>query len=170
MKRLALSTVILLLLGITMQAQNRTFVDLGLSSGTRWCTQNETDYWTHSGAMNAFGSNLPTIEQFSELIAECDWTWTGSGYRIKGPNGKAIYLPANGGIIDGSRPSCSDFDGKGELGLYWSYSSLEGPSDDMYSWGLLFKSGSYSTTTLAAIIKDQTCGTMYHKYSIRLVQ
>lgn len=170
MKRLALSTVILLLLGITMQAQNRTFVDLGLSSGTRWCTQNETDYWTHSSALNAFGSSLPTIEQFSELIAECDWTWTGSGYRIKGPNGKSIYLPADGFKQTGSRSSCYDSGGKGEFGAYWSYSSLEGPSDDMYSWGLGFNRSSYKTETLGAIIKDQTCGTMYEKYSVRLVQ
>ncbi len=170
MKRLVLSMIILLFVGLSMQAQNRTFVDLGLTSGTKWCTKNETGYWSHSNAINSFGSSLPSMEQFSELIAECDWTWTGSGYRIKGPNGKSIYLPADGSETD-RKGRCDFFTGgKGESGFYWSYSNLEGPSDDRYSWGLFFYNGSYKTDKLGAIVRDQTCGYMYARYSVRLVQ
>lgn len=38
----------------------------------------------------------------------CQWTWTGDGYQVVGPNGSSIFLPANGKEnTSGSR----DFDG-----------------------------------------------------------
>ena len=44
---------------------------------------------------------LPTKEEFQELIDNCEWEWTrerGSywGYKITGPNGNSIFLPAGG--------------------------------------------------------------------------
>lgn len=74
-------------------------VDLGLPSVTLWYAKNEGgDYvrYTYSEAVSRFGNKLPTIEQLKELKNQCTWTWTGSGYKVVGPNGNSIYLPAAG--------------------------------------------------------------------------
>ena len=43
---------------------------------------------------------MPTIEEIEELREECTWQWTSrrdvDGYRVFGPNGKSIFLPAAG--------------------------------------------------------------------------
>lgn len=39
---------------------------------------------------------LPTEEECKELVNNCTWTWTNSGYRVTGPNGNSIFLPASG--------------------------------------------------------------------------
>lgn len=39
---------------------------------------------------------IPTLEQMQELLDLCDWTATGYGYSVRGPNGNTIYLPAVG--------------------------------------------------------------------------
>lgn len=61
---------------------------------------------------------MPTKEEFQELIDKCKWKWIKvdgiNGYRVTGPNGNAIFLPAAG-------YSCRDFvDGENSLGYYWS--------------------------------------------------
>ena len=56
--------------------------------------------------------HMPTKEQFEELIAECVWEWeerdNSDGFKVKGPNGKSIFLPAASG---------SDMESSGE---YWT--------------------------------------------------
>lgn len=75
-------------------------VDLGLPSGTLWRDKNESisfnDYFSYDQAINQFGSQIPTREQFEELINKCQWSWNGSGYKVTGPSGKSIILPACG--------------------------------------------------------------------------
>ncbi|MBE6298290.1 MAG: serine/threonine protein kinase [Bacteroidales bacterium] len=43
---------------------------------------------------------LPTKTECQELIDRCTWTWTNykgiNGYKVTGPNGKSIFLPAAG--------------------------------------------------------------------------
>ena len=43
---------------------------------------------------------LPTLAEIEELIDKCNWEWTTEGghkgYRVTGPNGKSIFLPAAG--------------------------------------------------------------------------
>lgn len=111
------------------------FVDLGLGSGTKWKTQNEQsthDYYNlfdYETAISEFGSNLPTKEQWEELKSFCHWEWTGSGYKVTGPNGKTIVLPAAGyRNCDGS------VNYVGSTGHYWSSS----PSGSEDAWGLDF--------------------------------
>lgn len=98
------------------------FIDLGLRSGTKWNIQNELNpkdaehgFYTSPEAMSSFGTYIPTIEQWEELQNECQWQWIGSGYRVVGPNGKSITLPAAG---------IRDYDGSvsrtGSWGFYWS--------------------------------------------------
>lgn len=128
------------------------FVDLGLPSGTLWKDKNEeSSLYTYEQAMSKFGDKLPTREQFEELINKCQWSWTGSGYKITGPNGNSITLPAAG------YRSCSgSVYNVGSYGYYWS--STPDGSDD--AWYLRFGSGS------VGMISGSRC----YGHSVRLVQ
>lgn len=121
---------------IKLDLANQGFIDLGLPSGTLWKQYNEdctNAYYTYEGAFNQFGTNLPTKEQFEELQNMCSWYWMGSGYRVFGPNGNSIYLPAagwrhyygSGGVYD-----------VGAEGGYWSST----PYGSDHAWLLFFDS------------------------------
>ena len=80
-----------------------SYVHLALSSGTKWKNANETndadaeyDFFTYDEAMAQFGSKIPSNEQWMELVNECNWSWTGMGYKVTGSNGNFINLPAWG--------------------------------------------------------------------------
>ena len=110
------------------------YVDLGLPSGTLWKNANEGgDYarYTYDEAVDRWGSKLPTKEQLGELRDKCTWTWTGNGYKVTGPNGNSITLPAAG-----IRLCYGDVGGVGALGYYWSSS----PDDSDIAWNLYFNS------------------------------
>lgn len=103
------------------------YVDLGLSSGTYWKETNESGFHNYDNAVSKFGNKLPTKEQLEELKNECEWTWTGNGYKVTGPNGNSILLPAAGyrncnGLVS--------YVGMG--GGYWSST----PYGSDYAWGL----------------------------------
>lgn len=73
-------------------------------------------------ARNAWGGKwrIPTKSEMEELKNKCTWTWTTrggcKGYKVTGPNGNSIFLPAAG-----YREMSSLFiDGKG--GYYWTSS------------------------------------------------
>ncbi len=94
-------------------------VDLGLPSGTLWKEKNElgsSPYYTYRAAALQFGNRLPTKEQFEELKSKCRWTWNGAGYKIIGPNGNFIELPASGFRDD--EDNCVK--SVGGAGNYWS--------------------------------------------------
>jgi len=96
------------------------YVDLGLSSGTKWNNINEmnpndiTGFYIYSEAKSLFEDDIPTDEQWWELVNECEWTWMGSGYKIVGPNGNFITLPAAGYSYNGT------VENVGSIGVYWS--------------------------------------------------
>ena len=75
---------------------------------------------------------MPSKEEFEELKTKCQWQWLRStgrtGYIVKGPNGKSIFLPAAGHRYD------TESTGNGEWGVFWS-SSLEA-SSPAEAWGL----------------------------------
>ncbi len=105
------------------RAKSRLYVDLGLPSGTAWKKDNEKDkehkegFYKFDEARAKFGNQLPTEEQCAELINFCQWEWLGDGYKVTGPNGKSIILPAVGGIdifYYGHSGVSTD-------GYYWSY-------------------------------------------------
>lgn len=89
---------------------NRTeYVDLGLPSGTLWAT----DYETENGNIvylpyiKATELNLPTEEQWKELLEICKWQGNYSssgmsfyGITIIGPNGKSIRFGSRGYMRD----------------------------------------------------------------------
>ena len=109
------------------------YVDLGLPSGTLWKDQNEAGgFYSYDQAVAKFGSSLPTKEQLEELKNSCRWTWNGNGYKVIGPSGESIGLPAAGfRYCDGSVGSV------GSNGYYWSST----PIGSEYAWSLYFYSG-----------------------------
>ena len=97
------------------------FVDLGLTSGTKWKATNEGDgYYTYDEASKKFGKMVPSKAQFEELVNECEWTWVDKkGFKITGKNKKAMMLPANG-----FRGQDGTVYNVGVEGFYWSSSPL----------------------------------------------
>lgn len=104
----------------------RNFGDIGGDSQYDAATANWGSSW-----------RLPTGLEMRELIDNCTWTWTTQGgkkgYKVTGPNGNSIFLPA-AGSRGGSWLSHA-----GEAGIYWS--STPNDSNSSRAWGLLFDSG-----------------------------
>lgn len=109
------------------------FVDLGLPSGTLWATANVVDhdnrpaYLSWDDAMEMFPHNVPSWELFQELEEQCEWKWVTAsktpgtkhpGYKVTGPNGASIFLPA-AGFRRGSRVGSVGIGGN-----YWSSSVI----------------------------------------------
>ena len=95
---------------------------------------------------------IPSKEDFEELISQCKWTWikyqNHNGYKIIGPNGNSIFLPA----VNLANRSGYLNEGFGRYGYYWtstySYNNLfsEGPchfafEEKMYYCNCLSDSG-----------------------------
>ena len=63
---------------------------------------------------------MPTRAEQDELRNNCTWTWTTQngvkGYKVVGPNGNSIFLPAAGCVYGGT------LDDAGSCGFYWSSS------------------------------------------------
>ncbi len=112
------------------------YVDLGLPSGAMWKNKNEEGgFYTYDEAMSKFKNDLPTEEQLIELKDKCTWTWMDNGYKVMGPNGNSIFLPAAGyRFCDGSVGRV------GWNGYYWSST----PGGSKFAWYLYFNSGSVS--------------------------
>lgn len=76
---------------------------------------------------------LPTADECRELLDECTWTWTTlggkNGYRVTGPSGKSIFLPAAGGRYGSSLNYAGD---------YWT--STPNDFSAYFAQGLLFNS------------------------------
>lgn len=106
------------------------YTDLGLPSGTLWRNYNCSGYYSFNEAISSYGDYLPTKEQLIELTAECQWTWTGSGYKVVGPNGNSITFP-----VEGYRNTDGGIGLKGVQGEYWSST----PSGSDTGWFLLIK-------------------------------
>ena len=88
---------------------------------------------------------MPTKSEFEELIKECEWEWTSEGendryidgYRVTGPNGNSIFLPAAGYMYGTSLSNA------GSHGFYWS--STPDESGTRGACNLYFNSGSRGT-------------------------
>lgn len=136
------------------------YVDLGLPSGTLWKSKNEpfTDF-TYTEAMDSFPGQIPTKEQWEELIKYCDWVWKddktyfeyvdgeghsfdtdkGSWYLVTSKiNKKSIEIYAEGYVIK-EEGLCVGFGGIGGVGGYY-YSST---SRNNSLWCFSFSSGGY---------------------------
>ena len=98
------------------------YVDLGLSSGTYWKESNEGGLRSYGNA--TYNGNIPTKEQWVELNTECQWVWEGNGYKVIGPSGDYIILPAEGYRNCDGRVSSA-----GSRGEYWTSTSSSGESN-----------------------------------------
>ena len=101
---------------------NKTMIKYCTSSsyGHNGFTDNKTvlDPKDDAATVNWGGSwRMPTKEEQDELINNCTWTWTTqsgvNGYKVVGPNGNSIFLPA-AGYRNGT--SLND---EGSFGFYW---------------------------------------------------
>ena len=123
------------------------YVDLGLSVKWATCNFGATSseeygtYMTYDKALEAckyWGGSwrLPTKNEMQELVDFCSWTWTTQngvkGYKVTGPNGNSIFLPAAGYRVGSSLISA------GSYGAYWS--STPSGSDSRVAYGLGFYS------------------------------
>ena len=74
---------------------------------------------------------MPTLDEIKELGNNCTWTRTTlnsvQGYRVTGPNGNSIFLPAAGDRYG------TDFTYRGSYGGYWSATLVH--SDIAYCFG-----------------------------------
>ena len=81
---------------------------------------------------------LPTLDEMKELIEKCKWEWTAIsgnyGYRVIGPNGNHIFLPASG-----CKFTYSEVFKENETGMYWT-STQKGKGK---IWCLMFASKFY---------------------------
>lgn len=82
----------------------KEFIDLGLPSGNLWATENEVAengqplYATFDGAVAQFGKNLPTQDDWQELLDNVPHLWDKKrdGLLFVARNGKELFLPAMG--------------------------------------------------------------------------
>lgn len=134
---------------------NQEYVDLGLPSGTKWKSSNEKGgFITYDEAIKKYGGKLPTSEQWEELKGMCTWTWSSKGYKVTGPNGKFITLPAAGARFY----KTGNVEGVGTNGGYWSSTSS---NNEEYAWALGF-----SQEYVRVMDGNRRC----NGYSVRLVQ
>lgn len=107
-------------------------IDLGLPSGTQWANMNvgashpylpgEFYIFIESADLDK-NVDIPSKDQWQELIDKCTWTWESVDggrqevFRVTGPNGNYIYLPLTG-IYQFNQDSFLN----GEYGEYWSSS------------------------------------------------
>lgn len=136
---------------VSVIKNNGRYIDLGLPSGKKWKDKNEDGFYDYDEAVSKFGKKLPTKEQWEELKAECQWSWTGNGYQVTGPNGKFIFLPAAG-----YRNRFGNVNYVGSGGRYWSST----PSGSNLACYLFFISGAVYMSP------DRRCVGL----SVRLVQ
>ena len=73
---------------------------------------------------------MPIIAELDELRNNCTWTLTiqngVNGYKVTGPNGNSIFLPAAGFMYEGTLGDA------GSGGIYWSSSLYIGDPSDAY--------------------------------------
>ena len=142
-----------------MIIDNLQFVDLGLPSGKLWATENvknengDEAYYTFDDAVNTFGENLPSREDWKELFENSTYRWNKKkiGYDVTGPNGNSIFLPAAGfrvgvGVY---------FVGNG--GYYWSSS-------------VYYEDNAYGVYFGIGYLSPQSYGGRYCGLSVRLVR
>ena len=81
---------------------------------------------------------MPTKAEVEELCSKCTWTWTSlngiKGYKVTGPNGNSIFLPAAGYRKD------TDMTLRGLYAYYWTSTLF----DNIKAYCLDFYEGDFS--------------------------
>lgn len=99
---------------------------------------------------------MPTTAELAELMNECEWEFVGNGYKVTGPNGNSIFLPA-AGYRSGEKQYGNGFAGyyaSGEIIGTYAFPSMEAQKDGSQGdYGskenmpsvLIFQEGQYNT-------------------------
>lgn len=117
------------------------YIDLGLTSGTKWATW---DYGAKAvggagsfvkGSESISGGVKPTQAQAQELIDECDWLLRSGGWVVKSKiNNNVLFLPFSGyqreEVVSGSL--CWVTKGKGISCGFWTKDSHTGYNGTYY--------------------------------------
>ena len=86
---------------------------------------------------------MPTLDELKELHENCTWEWISSndfkGYKVTGPNGNSIFLPAAGFYYE------SSLIGAGDRGDYWSSSPIG--NQTIFAYSLDFYNNSFHGVT-----------------------
>ena len=100
-----------------------------ITAGNNNFTDNKTSLeFSDDAAYVNLGCNwrMPTLDEFYELKTQCTWTWISyngvNGYKVIGPNGTSIFLPASGYIAEIDRNVTVNVNINGEFGGYWTNS------------------------------------------------
>ncbi|MCD7709874.1 MAG: hypothetical protein LUI04_00715 [Porphyromonadaceae bacterium] len=89
-------------------------------------------YFSYDAARANWGDawRMPTKDEMDELMNKCQWTWVRinrhKGYKVTGPNGNSIFLPAAGWCV---KDSLYDTE---EIGYYWSSTPDESHTNRAY--------------------------------------
>ena len=86
---------------VDLRDNKMEYIDLGLSSGTLWAKDFEKDAvgFLYLPYMQAKNYNLPTREQWDELVQSCEWGWYGQVIRCTGKNGATLDFPKTGRVL-----------------------------------------------------------------------
>lgn len=96
-------------------------------------------------AYKAYGSiaTMPTAQEFEELFSDCKKEWTTvngvSGYKLTGPNGNSIFMPAAGSRVQNT------ISGEGVEGRYLTGSV--NVNDSRYAMSYIFNNATDAKTT-----------------------
>ena len=115
----------------------------------------------YDAARASWGSawRMPTTKELAELYLYCTWEFEGTGYRVTGPNGNSIFLPA-AGYRHGEKlygEGNSGYYASGEILGTYAYPSMKAQSDGSEGdFGskenmpsvLIFQHGQYNTINL----------------------
>ena len=103
------------------------FIDLGLPSGNLWATENEVAengqplYATFDEAVKQYGDNLPTRDDWQELIDNVPHLWDKKrdGLLFVARNGAELFLPAMGIRYESNKYHVRN------RGYYWSATAYD---------------------------------------------
>lgn len=118
---------------------NFEYVDLGLPSGTLWAKSNAPGFYTFDEAVEKFGDNLPSKEDWDELFEHCSRKRDNehNGLVLTGPNGNTVFLPAVGYHVGSDGYYWPSRLNSGEVGLAYRasvYSGGKAPRDLSYRY------------------------------------
>ena len=107
---------------------DKTYVDLGLPSGTWWAARTDARSFYTFGemlmrkTMYNLPQEIPTLDHWKELLDNCTWQRSGDAYRVTGPNGNSISILSFDLIHDlsGARKPHS------KVNAYWSQTPAQG--------------------------------------------
>lgn len=84
---------------------------------------------------------IPTTDECMELCTQCIWEWKSlngvNGYRVTGPNGNSIFLPASGVKANIPNDDNTIFE-RGERGYYWTSCLVGGNKEPNFANAMNF--------------------------------